>query len=41
MYLENIRRSMLLHLVDKFRPLLIKTEHEDPVVSKCFRGSSA
>merc|ERR1740128_568075 len=32
MYLENIRRSTLLHLLDKFRDLVIKTEHEDPVI---------
>ena len=27
-------RSTLLHLLDQFRDLLIKTEHEDPVVHK-------
>ncbi|XP_023325891.1 GATOR complex protein NPRL3 [Eurytemora carolleeae] len=39
MYLENMRRSSLLHLVDKFRDLLIKTEHEDPVVSTFCNGT--
>jgi len=34
MYYQNMRRSTLLHLVDQFRDLLIKTEHEDPVVHK-------
>jgi len=37
MYHENIRRSALLQLVDKFRDLLIKAEHEDPAVSMYFR----
>jgi len=39
MYLENMRRATLLNLVDKFRDLLIKSEHEDPVVVKFFRRS--
>jgi len=39
MYLENMRRATLLNLVDKFSQLLIKTEHEDPVVVKFFRRS--
>eukprot|EP00088_Acartia_fossae_P065916 TRINITY_DN8141_c0_g1_i1.p1 TRINITY_DN8141_c0_g1~~TRINITY_DN8141_c0_g1_i1.p1 ORF type:complete len:626 (-),score=98.49 TRINITY_DN8141_c0_g1_i1:146-2023(-) len=37
MYLENLRRSTLLNIVDRFADLLIKTEHEDPVVCKFFR----
>jgi len=40
MYLENMRRATLLNLVDKFRDLLIKTEHEDPVVVKFFKNHS-
>lgn len=37
MYHENIRRSALLQLIDKFRDILVKVEHEDPAVSMYFR----
>ena len=30
MYYENIRRSEILALIDKFRSMLITTQHEDP-----------
>jgi hypothetical protein len=38
MYHENIRRSVLLQLIDKFRDILVKAEHEDPAVSMYFRS---
>jgi len=37
MYHENIGRSTLVQLIDKFRSILIKHEHEDPAVSLYFR----
>lgn len=37
MYHENIGRSALVQLIDKFRSILIKHEHEDPAVSMYFR----
>lgn len=33
MYLENIRRSQLLQILDKFRDVLITSEHEDPAMA--------
>ncbi|XP_034951005.1 GATOR complex protein NPRL3 [Chelonus insularis] len=33
MYLENIRRSQLLQILDKFRDILITSEHEDPAIA--------
>lgn len=33
MYLENIRRSQLLQLLDKFRDVLITSECEDPAIA--------
>jgi len=33
MYLENIRRSQLLQLLDKFRDVLIISESEDPAIA--------
>ncbi|XP_077684619.1 GATOR1 complex protein NPRL3 isoform X6 [Eretmochelys imbricata] len=33
MYNENMRRSQLLTLFDKFRSVLVVTNHEDPVIS--------
>ncbi|CAL8236690.1 unnamed protein product [Arctogadus glacialis] len=38
MYNENMRRSQLKTLFDKFRSVLVVTNHEDPIVSSrlCF-----
>lgn len=36
MFLENIRRSELLHLVEKFKQVLITVEMEDPVMSSFY-----
>lgn len=33
MYLENIRRSQLLQILDKFRDVLITCECEDPAIA--------
>ena len=33
MYYENVRRSELVTLIDKFRSLLITTQHEDPATA--------
>lgn len=33
MYLENIRRSQLLQILDKFRNVLITSENEDPAMA--------
>lgn len=33
MYLENIRRSKLLQILDKFRDVLITCENEDPAMA--------
>lgn len=33
MYLENIRRSQLLQLLDKFRDVLMTSECEDPAIA--------
>lgn len=33
MYNENMRRSMLLMLIDKFRSVLVLRNHEDPIIS--------
>ncbi|XP_015112541.1 GATOR complex protein NPRL3 [Diachasma alloeum] len=33
MYFENIRRSQLLQILDKFRDILITSEHEDPAIA--------
>jgi len=38
MYHENCPRSVLLQLIDKFRTILVKHEHEDPSVSMYFKG---
>lgn len=37
MYFENLRRSQLLQLLDKFREVLIIYETEDPVISLLFQ----
>ena len=34
MYLENCSRYELLQVLDKFSAILVKHEHEDPVVTK-------
>ena len=34
MYLENCSRYELLQTLDKFSSVLVKHEHEDPVVTK-------
>lgn len=36
MYLENIRRSELLQLLDKFKEVLIFVEMEDPTISNFY-----
>lgn len=33
MYLENLRRSQLLQLLDKFRDVLVTYETEDPAIT--------
>ncbi|KAL0197097.1 hypothetical protein M9458_005637, partial [Cirrhinus mrigala] len=33
MYNENMRRSQLKTLFDKFRSVLVITNHEDPIIS--------
>lgn len=33
MYNENMRRSQLKTLFDKFRSVLVVTNHEDPIIS--------
>lgn len=33
MYLENIRRSQVLQILDKFRHILVTSEHEDPAIA--------
>lgn len=33
MYLENIRRSQLLQILDKFRDVLITSQHQDPAIA--------
>lgn len=38
MYHENMRRSSLLQLIDKFREVLIKHEHEDPAITMYFKS---
>jgi len=38
MYHENCPRAVLLQLMDKFRSVLVKHEHEDPAVSMYFKG---
>ncbi|EFX76720.1 hypothetical protein DAPPUDRAFT_54916 [Daphnia pulex] len=40
MYLENVRRSDLLHLIDKFRTILITFEHEDSACSVFYKNST-
>jgi len=39
MYRENVRRSQLLHLLDKFRSVLITFEHEDSACSVFYKNS--
>lgn len=40
MYLENVRRSQLLQLLDKFRDVLITCETEDPAIAMfCLHSS--
>lgn len=39
MYLENVRRSQLLQLLDKFRDVLITCETEDPAISMFYLHS--
>lgn len=36
MYLENIRRSELLKLLDKFKDILVVVEMEDPIISNFY-----
>lgn len=36
MFLENIRRSRLLQLLDKFKEVLIVVEMEDPIISNFY-----
>jgi len=36
MYLENIRRSELLKLLDKFKNVLVTVEMEDPIISNFY-----
>jgi len=36
MYLENIRRSELLKLLDKFKDVLVTVEMEDPIISNFY-----
>lgn len=36
MYLENIRRSELLKLLDKFKDVLVIVEMEDPIISNFY-----
>lgn len=40
MYLENLRRSHLLQLLDKFRDILITYETEDPAIAMFSYSSS-
>ena len=37
MYHENIGRGALVQIIDKFRTILIKHEHEDPAISMYFK----
>jgi len=37
MYDENIGRGALVQIIDKFRTILIKHEHEDPAISMYFK----
>lgn len=37
MYFENLRRSQLLQLLDKFRDVLIIYETEDPAITSMYR----
>lgn len=39
MYLENIRRSQLLQLLDKFRDVLVTCETEDPAIAMFYSHS--
>ncbi|KAJ9590604.1 hypothetical protein L9F63_016374 [Diploptera punctata] len=39
MYLENIRRSQLLQLLDKFRDVLVTSETEDPAIAMFYSHS--
>lgn len=39
MYLENVRRSQLLQLLDKFREVLITCETEDPAIAMFYSHS--
>lgn len=41
MYLENIRRSQLLQLLDKFRDVLVTFETEDPAIAMFYSHSYA
>lgn len=41
MYLENVRRSSLLHLLDKFRSILITFEHEDAACSVFYKSCAS
>lgn len=36
MYLENIRRSELLKLLDKFKEVLVTVEMEDPTIGNFY-----
>jgi hypothetical protein len=38
MYAENIRRSQLLTVLDKYREILITSQHEDPGISAWLYG---
>jgi len=39
MYLENLRRSQLLQLLDKFRDVLLTCETEDPAIATFYSHS--
>ena len=41
MYFENLRRSQLLQLVDKFREVLIIYETEDPAIASLYSDQPA
>lgn len=40
MYFENLRRSQLLQLLDKFRDVLILYETEDPAIASLYNSQS-
>lgn len=40
MYFENLRRSQLLQLLDKFREVLIIYETEDPAIASMYNNNN-